>query len=160
MHDGQGGRPKFYDERDIVGEPLPSVHDADHIHVTTSLSFCRPAASPSRRDSGFVTLSGGLLAYGRSRAVRAAGCHRYGTSRICLIGPPALNPGPSRDRCGTTAGHMSSGSAPDTPEQPADLCFPSWGGEDSNLRPADYEFDLAGRGDQPKSAGTGPDQQL
>ncbi len=26
--------------------------------------------------------------------------------------------------------------------------------------PADYVFDLAGRGDQPKSAGTGPDQQL
>jgi len=62
-----------------------------------------------------------------------------GTSRISLVVHAALFPGPPRDRYGTTAGHMSSGSALDTPEQPADLCFPSWGGEDSNLRPTDYE---------------------
>ncbi len=44
-------------------------------------------------------------------------------------------------------------------KRPSDQGFQEWGGEDSNLRPTDYEFDLAGRGDQAKSAGTGPDQQ-
>jgi hypothetical protein len=45
----------------------------------------------------------------------------------------------SRVQCGTTAGHMSSGSEPEAPEQAADLRFLSWGGQDLNLRPTDYE---------------------
>ena len=40
---------------------------------------------------------------------------------------------------GTTAGHMSSGSEPENLEQAADLRFLSWGGQDLNLRPTDYE---------------------
>jgi hypothetical protein len=46
---------------------------------------------------------------------------------------------PSRVQCGTTAGHMSSGSEPEVPQQAADLRFLSWGGQDLNLRPTDYE---------------------
>jgi hypothetical protein len=34
---------------------------------------------------------------------------------------------------------MSSGSEPEAPEQAADLRFLSWGGQDLNLRPTDYE---------------------
>ena len=45
----------------------------------------------------------------------------------------------SHVQCGTTAGHMSSGSEPEAPEQAADLRFLSWGGQDLNLRPTDYE---------------------
>ena len=45
----------------------------------------------------------------------------------------------SRVQCGTTAGHMSSGSEPEALEQAADLRFLSWGGQDLNLRPTDYE---------------------
>ena len=50
-------------------------------------------------------------------------------------------PGAARSRvqCGTTAGHMSSGSEPEALEQAADLRFLSWGGQDLNLRPTDYE---------------------
>jgi hypothetical protein len=33
----------------------------------------------------------------------------------------------SRVQCGTTAGHMSSGSEPEAPEQATDLRFLSWG---------------------------------
>ena len=95
------------------------------------------------------------------RGVRPAGfASTHGTSRIKLTAEPPWSPGPSRDRCGTTAGHMSSGSPPDTLKDRADLGFLSWGGEDSNLRPADYEFDPARRGDQAKSAKRRPDQQL
>jgi hypothetical protein len=45
----------------------------------------------------------------------------------------------SRVQCGTTAGHMPSGSEPESPEHGADLGFLSWGGQDLNLRPTDYE---------------------
>ena len=38
---------------------------------------------------------------------------------------------------------MSSGSEPEALEQTADLRFLSWGGQDLNLRPTDYEFDPA-----------------
>jgi hypothetical protein len=34
---------------------------------------------------------------------------------------------------------MSSGSEPEAPEQAADLHSLSWGGQDLNLRPTDYE---------------------
>ena len=42
-------------------------------------------------------------------------------------------------QCGTTAGHMSPGSEPEALEQAADLRCLSWGGQDLNLRPTDYE---------------------
>jgi lysozyme family protein len=45
----------------------------------------------------------------------------------------------SRVQCGTTAGHMPSGVRTRTPEQASDLGFLSWGGQDLNLRPTDYE---------------------
>jgi len=35
-----------------------------------------------------------------------------------------------------------------------------WGGEDSNLRPTDYEFDPAPLSDQGELAESGPDQQF
>ena len=38
---------------------------------------------------------------------------------------------------------MSSGSEPEVLKQAADLRFLSWGGQDLNLRPTDYEFDPA-----------------
>ena len=38
---------------------------------------------------------------------------------------------------------MSSGPKPKPSEQAADLRFLSWGGQDLNLRPTDYEFDPA-----------------
>lgn len=44
-----------------------------------------------------------------------------------------------RVQCGTSAGHMSPGSEPEALEQAADLRFLSWGGQDLNLRPTDYE---------------------
>jgi hypothetical protein len=46
-----------------------------------------------------------------------------------------------RAQCGTRAGHMSPGSEPEAREQASDLRFLSWGGQDLNLRPTDYEFD-------------------
>jgi hypothetical protein len=84
----------------------------------------------------------GPPALGHSATERAVGLHQllargrgllavagtYGTSRIVPTAVPPWSAGPSRDRCGTTAGHISSGSAPDCPEKPADLRFPSWGG--------------------------------
>ena len=42
-------------------------------------------------------------------------------------------------QCGTTAGHISSGFEPGALEPAADLRFLSWGGQDLNLRPTDYE---------------------
>ena len=44
-----------------------------------------------------------------------------------------------RVQCGTSAGHMSPGSEPEALEHAADLRFLSWGGQDLNLRPTDYE---------------------
>jgi hypothetical protein len=49
----------------------------------------------------------------------------------------------SRVQCGTSAGHMSPGTEPEAIERAADLRFLSWGGQDLNLRPTDYEFDPA-----------------
>ena len=46
-------------------------------------------------------------------------------------------------QCGTTAGHISSGFEPGALEPAADLRFVSWGGQDLNLRPTDYESAMA-----------------
>jgi hypothetical protein len=47
---------------------------------------------------------------------------------------------------------------PAAQETTADLRFPSWGGEDLNLRPTDYEFDQERLSDQPKCTNIAADQ--
>jgi len=45
-------------------------------------------------------------------------------------------------------------------KSPSEQGVTEWGGENSNLRPTDYEFDPAGLDDQRKSAKTEPDQRF
>ena len=45
----------------------------------------------------------------------------------------------SRDRRGADAGQIADAAAKPTPHMPCDLGFSSWGGQDLNLRPTDYE---------------------
>ena len=47
----------------------------------------------------------------------------------------------SRDRRGADAGQIADTAAKPTLHMPCDLGFSSWGGQDLNLRPTDYEFD-------------------
>ena len=64
---------------------------------------------------------------------------RYVTQEIrSTVGDGSVAVRP-RVQCGTSAGHMSPGSEPEALEQAADLRFLSWGGQDLNLRPTDYE---------------------
>ena len=65
---------------------------------------------------------------------------RNATQEVRATVGDASGAGPLRVHRGTTAGHRSSGSEPTAPEQAADLRFLSWGGQDLNLRPTDYEF--------------------
>jgi hypothetical protein len=65
----------------------------------------------------------------------------YVTQEVCSTVGDASGAVRSLVQCGTTAGHMSSGSEPEVLKQAADLRFLSWGGQDLNLRPTDYEFD-------------------
>ena len=67
--------------------------------------------------------------------------YRYVTQEVRSAVGDASGAVRSLVQCGTTAGHMSSGSEPEALEQAADLRFLSWGGQDLNLRPTDYEFD-------------------
>jgi hypothetical protein len=63
----------------------------------------------------------------------------YVTQEVCSTVGDASGAVGSLVQCGTTAGHMSSGSEPEFLKQAADLRFLSWGGQDLNLRPTDYE---------------------
>jgi hypothetical protein len=65
--------------------------------------------------------------------------YRYVTQEIRSTVGDASGAVRSAVQRGTTAGHMSSGSEPEGVEPAADLRFLSWGGQDSNLRPTDYE---------------------
>jgi hypothetical protein len=62
---------------------------------------------------------------------KAANRHRH--AKRCTVARPM------RDHRGTHAVRVRTR----TPEQGADLGFLSWGGQDLNLRPTDYEFDPA-----------------
>jgi hypothetical protein len=45
----------------------------------------------------------------------------------------------SRGRCGADAGQIADGALEPRAHMASDLQFSSWGGQDLNLRPTDYE---------------------
>jgi hypothetical protein len=72
---------------------------------------------------------------GASRRLLAHMAIQESASLFVPLSPPdrcATDAGPPRDTC-------HPGQRPTPPNSPADLRFPSWGGQDSNLRPTDYE---------------------